>query len=73
MPNDPSLASRLHDEELKLLAALRAARRKARGPVDPASLMTTGQRIADGVAALVGSWGFIIVQSSVLIAWMAPT
>jgi len=70
MPNEPSLAGRLHDEEMKLLAALRAARRKARGPVDPASVMTPGQRIADGVAALVGSWGFIIVQSSVLVVWM---
>jgi len=30
MSDTPSLASRLHDEELKLLAALRAARRRAR-------------------------------------------
>lgn len=31
---------------------------------------TTGERIADGVAAKVGSWPFIIVQSSLLGLWI---
>ncbi len=31
---------------------------------------TRGQRIADAVAILVGSWPFIIVQSVLLTAWM---
>jgi len=35
-----------------------------------ASATSTGQRIADGVAAVVGSWPFIIVQSLLLVAWM---
>jgi uncharacterized membrane protein len=30
-----------------------------------------GQRIADRVAALVGSWPFIIVQSTLLFGWLA--
>lgn len=31
---------------------------------------TVGERIADGVAARVGSWRFIIVQSSLLAIWI---
>ncbi|HJZ67905.1 MAG TPA: DUF1003 domain-containing protein [Blastocatellia bacterium] len=33
--------------------------------------LTLGQRIADGVAATMGSWRFIITQSIVLAAWVA--
>ncbi len=33
--------------------------------------MTPGMRVADRVAAVVGSWTFIIIQSIALIAWMA--
>ncbi len=32
--------------------------------------MTTGQRIADGVAATIGSWRFIIIQGIVLALWI---
>jgi len=32
---------------------------------------TLGQRIADRVAGLVGSWPFIIVQSLLLASWLA--
>ena len=35
------------------------------------SATSTGQRIADGVAALVGSWPFIIVQTLLLALWLA--
>ena len=31
--------------------------------------LTVGQRAADRVAAIVGSWRFIIVQSTILVAW----
>ena len=31
--------------------------------------LTPGQRAADRVAAIVGSWRFIIVQSVLLVAW----
>ncbi len=33
--------------------------------------MTVGQKIADGVAATVGSWRFIIIQSTILAFWLA--
>src|ERR1700687_5396977 len=33
--------------------------------------LTIGQTIADGVASIVGSWRFIIIQSTVLAAWIA--
>jgi uncharacterized membrane protein len=32
--------------------------------------LTVGQRIADGVAATMGSWRFIIIQSCILLAWL---
>ena len=32
--------------------------------------MTAGQRIADAVATGMGSWGFIIIQTLFVIAWM---
>jgi uncharacterized membrane protein len=31
---------------------------------------TFGERVADGFAAVVGSWTFIIVQSAVLLGWV---
>ena len=56
-----SLIQRLRDEELTLLQKLRLARRERRIP-DPAQ-MSLGDRIADPVAATMGSWPFIIIQS----------
>jgi uncharacterized membrane protein len=32
--------------------------------------LTVGQRVADAVAAMMGSWSFIIVQSIVLAVWI---
>src|SRR5499427_8537327 len=32
--------------------------------------LTLGQRVADAVAATMGSWNFIIVQSMILAAWV---
>ena len=31
---------------------------------------TVGERVADGVAATVGSWPFIVIQSVLLAAWI---
>jgi uncharacterized membrane protein len=52
-----------------LRAALARSRRRRRagGPPEPPSL---GARMADGVAATVGSWRFIMVQSGLLGAWI---
>jgi len=33
--------------------------------------LSNGQRIADQVAAVVGSWKFIIIQSIIVSAWLA--
>jgi uncharacterized membrane protein len=35
-----------------------------------AEKLTTGQRIADQLAAVMGSWSFIIVQSAMLAIWI---
>jgi uncharacterized membrane protein len=36
-----------------------------------AEKLTTGERIADKLAAVMGSWPFIIVQSVLLVIWIA--
>jgi uncharacterized membrane protein len=60
--------------EANLLTQLRALRQSARLDGDiadsPAPALTRGQRVADGVAATMGSWPFIIVQSTILVAWI---
>lgn len=32
--------------------------------------MTMGQRIADGVASVMGSWNFIITQATIMVVWI---
>jgi uncharacterized membrane protein len=64
-----------HDTERRLLAELRALRRGHRGSRDGVSKtgvhqLTAGQRIADTVAATMGSWKFIIIQSVILLFWI---
>ncbi|WP_413988111.1 DUF1003 domain-containing protein [Labrys okinawensis] len=63
-----SLATKLHDDELALLHRLRGERRTRRPP-RPSDL-SFGAQVADFVAAMMGSWPFIIVQSILLVAWM---
>jgi uncharacterized membrane protein len=60
---------RLHDQEMQLLLRLREVRRAKRQP-DRLTL-SLGNRVADAVAATVGSWGFIIIQSVLLAIWIA--
>jgi uncharacterized membrane protein len=45
------------------------SRAAARRP--PADALTFAERAADSVAALVGSWRFILAQSFVLLLWIA--
>jgi len=65
----------LHEAEQRLLGELRKMRRGVRGlPVpSPATSggLTVGQKVADGVAATMGSWTFIIIQSMILLIWIA--
>ena len=63
----------LHETEERLLGELRALRRGLRQSQVGAQTgeLTTGQRIADSVAATMGSWRFIIIQSIILLLWIA--
>jgi uncharacterized membrane protein len=68
-----SLLSDLHDTEKKMLAQLRTARREHRKPEaadNGEPPLTVGQKIADVVAATMGSWTFIIIQSVILLIWI---
>ena len=68
-----SLKTELRETEQRLLTELRALRGRLRtleaGHKAPAEL-TTGQRIADRVAATMGSWKFIIIQTTILFFWI---
>ena len=68
-----SLKHDLHEAEHQLLVQLRLLRRNLRaehaalkGPHE----LTLGQRVADTVAATMGSWRFIIIQSAILLLWI---
>jgi uncharacterized membrane protein len=62
----------IHEAEQGLLTELRNLRKGLRkgGKVKPADDLTMGQMIADRVAATMGSWPFIIVQSLILLVWI---
>jgi uncharacterized membrane protein len=66
------LKSELHEAEKRLLAELRTLRRGLRGKGARAGepQLTAGQRVADTVAATMGSWRFIIIQSVILLVWI---
>jgi uncharacterized membrane protein len=65
----------LHETEERLLTELRKLRRGLRETEDGSktgrSQLTIGQRIADAVATTMGSWKFIIIQSVILMFWIA--
>jgi uncharacterized membrane protein len=71
-----NLKHELHETEERLLTRLRALRRKLRGTQSHEGAqmaeadLTAGQRIADRVAASMGSWTFIIIQSIILLIWI---
>jgi uncharacterized membrane protein len=57
----------LTDDERANLVKLRVHRRAKRKDKP----LTVGQRVADSVAANMGSWRFIIIQSALLVLWIA--
>jgi uncharacterized membrane protein len=69
------LKAELHEAEERLLSELRVLRRGLRGAdadaAPAAPRLTTGQRVADLVAATMGSWPFIIAQTAILAVWIA--
>jgi uncharacterized membrane protein len=75
MESFSNLKIELHETEERLLNELRTLRRGLRGTPDDSaagvSQLTIGQRIADTVAATMGSWRFIIIQSVILLIWIA--
>ena len=68
MPTVAEVVHRLHEDEIKLLQSLRVKRREraARRP----DAFSFGDRVADWVAASMGSWNFILGQSVLLIVWI---
>jgi uncharacterized membrane protein len=62
------LTHRLHEQEIKLLAQLRLARRHRAEKSRPEFSM--GDKVADKVAATMGSWPFILIQTGILLIWI---
>ena len=75
MSIDTGVRTHVHEAEEAMLAELRELRRAARGSAAggdrPPPALTMGQWIADTVAATMGSWKFIIIQSTILLMWIA--
>ena len=71
MSHPGALKIELHDTEQRLLSELRSLRRGASADRPHHYQLTVGQRIADTVAATMGSWRFIIIQSVILLIWIA--
>ena len=63
----------LRQEEEALLRQLRKVRREQRvvPQAEAATTLTTGQKVADAVASTMGSWRFIIIQTTILLFWIA--
>jgi uncharacterized membrane protein len=52
---------------LRIVLSRARERRRSEGPAPP---LTLGERLSDLVAATVGSWRFIVIQSGLLVAWL---
>jgi len=73
-------AAKVDRAQLALLRAHRRAHRQRAGAALPlpklvaqhieAPPLTRGQRLADGVAATIGSWRFIVIQSTAIVLWI---
>lgn len=62
------IRARVTPEEYRLLQQLRQ-RKPAQNP--PVKKLSYGERLADAFAATMGSWHFIIIQSIILLFWVA--
>ena len=61
----------LDDEQRRVLAGIEAGTTVSRDAADLADERATfGERLSDRVAAIGGSWGFIIAFTVVLVGWM---
>jgi len=66
MTSRPHDAPRETPTHLRRIISRARKRRRSASPPPP----TLGDRMADLVAATVGSWRFVVVQSAVLVAWL---
>ena len=73
MANADKQRDHLNEDEAELLRQLREVRReqRLRGSPDRSGKLSNGQRVADMVAATMGSWRFIIIQTTILVVWVA--
>ncbi len=62
-----SIKKKITPEEYRLLQRLRHRKPGLNPPTDQP---TWGEYLADRVAAVVGSWRFILIQSAILILWI---
>ncbi len=67
----PPIEQSLRGTEEKILEAIRRKRPTRDVNALHETSLTLGQRIADAVAATMGSWPFILVQSALLAVWIA--
>lgn len=67
MKSKQSIQAQVNPDEYKVLLRLRE-RSPAQNP--PKLRFSSGEHIADQVAAVMGSWRFIIVQSCFLAVWV---
>ena len=69
-----AIGQQIHETEEALLEELRRVRRGLRGAPGAeqgsAPPLTMGQKIADTVASTMGSWRFIIIQTTILFFWI---
>lgn len=64
-------AHELDEEEAQVIADIESGQLSARDAADIADETSTwGEKLADRVAAVGGSWGFIIAFSVILLGWM---
>ena len=59
------------DSDAALLSALRTRHRQRRRAKPRQPVLTFGQTVADRVAAIMGSWPFILIQTALLTGWVA--
>src|ERR1700740_340813 len=69
-----AIGQEIQNTEEALLEELRRVRRGLRGAPGAAQgaapPLTAGQKIADTVASTMGSWRFIIIQTTILLFWI---
>jgi uncharacterized membrane protein len=67
MAAQPEPHHRRRHIHLRTVLSRARKRRRSEGPAPP---LTLGERLSDLVAATVGSWRFIVIQSGLLVVWL---